>query len=172
MLTTIFTTIVLIVGYVCYSFGGGIPFEEQSKLYEALRTTAAIIFGVMGAWIAIVYPTILTRIFDKNTKNKKEEVRKISRLLKPLAVSTFILATVLIISIAAPIFKQIDWFVAHTEIFRGISFSIVGILTLVQLWTLIASLAPGEHLLFELRKEEDKSKLVEKLKSNIKKNEK
>ncbi|MES9907194.1 MAG: hypothetical protein ABW150_01635 [Candidatus Thiodiazotropha sp.] len=169
MRTAILTLSLLAVGYICYIFGREISFADQWPLYEALRTTASIIFGVMGAWIAIVYPEVLTKIFDKKTENKKDEIRKIKRLLLPLGISTLILAAILVIGIASPILKQIDFFTARIDIARGISFSSLGILTLVQLWTLIASLAPGEHLLFELYKEESKSSLVKRLQSNIKK---
>lgn len=39
-----------------YYFGKNVPFHEQWPLYEALRTTASIIFAVVGAWLAIIYP--------------------------------------------------------------------------------------------------------------------
>lgn len=165
----VFILIFLSVASVCYIYGRNVPFSEQWSLYEALRTTAAIIFGVMGAWIAIVFPNSLTRIFDKSYENKKEEVLKIKRLLFPLSVSTAILAFVLLLGVAAPILKQLSLIQQHVEIGRGLSFSLLGILTLIQLWTLIASLAPGESLLFELAKEEDKSQVLKRLKSNIKK---
>lgn len=168
MRTAIFILIAFLVGYACYSFGSAIPFSEQWIQYEALRTTASIIFGVMGAWIAIVYPKTLTKILDRNNENKKEEISKISRLLKPLAISTLILASVLVIGIAAPILKQIDFINAHADVVRGISFAVLGTLTLAQLWALIASIAPGEHIVFELKREEGKSDLIKKLKSNIK----
>lgn len=164
----IYSISLCLVGYVCFIFGARVPFKEQWALYESLRTTASIIFGVMGAWIAIIYPTVLTKIFDKKYAHKKEELKKISRLLSPLLISTLIVVTILIIGIVTPIFKQIMFFQQHVEISRGLSFCMLGILTMTQIWTLLASLAPGENLLFELTKEEDKSQVVKRLKSNIK----
>lgn len=169
MRKAIFILVLLFSAYVCYVFGGNIPFSEQWSLFEALRTTSAIIFGVMGAWIAIVFPTALTNIFDKEFENKKEEVRKISRLLLPLSVSTAILAFVLLLGVVAPIVKQLPLIQGYIGVARGLSFSVLGVLTVVQLWTLLASLAPGESLLFEISKEEDKAKVLKRLQSSIKK---
>ena len=169
MKKTLLAIIIFALAGTFYFFGQKVVFVEQWSLYEALRTTAAIIFGVMGAWIAIVYPNSLTKIFDKNYDNKSAEIQKIKRLLFPLTVSTSILAIVLLLGLLAPIIRQIDFFAKHAEIVRGMSFSTLGILTLVQLWTLIVSLAPGESLLFELAQEDDKSKTIKRLKSNIKK---
>lgn len=49
----IFLMVVLI--FSAY-FGKNVPFSSQWPLYEALRTTASIIFAVVGAWFAIIYP--------------------------------------------------------------------------------------------------------------------
>lgn len=161
--------IFLLAAPICFWFGRNIPFSEQWSLYEALRTTSAIVFGVMGAWIAIVFPVAITNIFSKDYKNKKNEIGKISRLLLPLSISTMILGYILLLGIAAPIFKQFGYFLDHVEIIRGISYSMLGILTLVQLWTLLLALSPGENLLHELVMREDKDEVMNRLTSNKRK---
>lgn len=49
-----------------------VPFSHQWPLYEALRTTAAIIFAVIGAWMAIIYPERL-RLSYKSPDEKPED---------------------------------------------------------------------------------------------------
>lgn len=51
--------IILAAGY----FGRHITFALQWPLFEALRTTASIIFAVVGAWFAIIYPERLKKSF-------------------------------------------------------------------------------------------------------------
>lgn len=50
---------------VAWYLGANIRFEEQWVLYEALRTTASIIFAVVGVWLAIVYPERLKSPFSQ-----------------------------------------------------------------------------------------------------------
>lgn len=165
----IFIIVALLVCYVCYSFGADIPFAKQWTLYEGLRTTSSIVFGVMGIWIAVVFPTSLTKIYDKTYQYKKEELGKIIRLFKPLVISMFILGAVLVLGILAPILQQLDFVKNRAEIARSISFCVLGVMTLMQLWTLVASLAPGETLIYETKNALDRSGLLDRLKSQIKK---
>jgi len=124
-----------------YGFGRGIPYSEQWVLYEALRNTASIIFGVMGAWLAIVYPEALENVIKGKTKSGSEVY---SKLLEPLIYSTIILILVLVIGIISPIAKQINFFASHASVLRGISFSILSILTILQIWSLILTLLPAD----------------------------
>ncbi|MCI5122880.1 MAG: hypothetical protein D3908_17170 [Candidatus Electrothrix sp. AUS4] len=64
----------IFIAILCYSVGSDIKISEQLPLYESLRNTSAIIFGVMGAWIAILYPNSLLKIYGKlDAKNSEEE---------------------------------------------------------------------------------------------------
>lgn len=159
-------SVVLLTAGVCYWFGRAIPFSDQWSLYEALRTTSAIVFGVMGAWIAIVFPSALENIFDKHYENKRQELKKIYRLLLPLTVSTLVLAALLALGVLAPMLKQIVVLRQHVDMVRGVSYALLGVLTLIQLWTLLLSLVPGEQLLFELTKQEGKDQMMKRLTSN------
>ena len=42
--------------------GKKVDFETQLLLYDALRNTSGIVFAVMGAWIAIIYPEVVKDI--------------------------------------------------------------------------------------------------------------
>lgn len=54
-------------------YGRNIRFSEQWPLFEALRNTAAIIFAVIGAWAAIIYPERLKIAFEENGKVEKNQ---------------------------------------------------------------------------------------------------
>ena len=87
-------------------FGGDIKFEQQWVLYEALRTTASIVFAVAGAWIAIIYPERLKAPFKGEKTQIDSSLKHYRSLFSPIVNSIFILCAVLIVGILAPIFKQ------------------------------------------------------------------
>lgn len=131
----VFTACVVVsAGYL----GRHIPFIQQWPLYEALRTTASIIFAVVGAWFAIIYPERLKKSFRGGRGDANGS--GIHRLFTPIVHSTVILATVLIIGVFAPLLKQFDFIILHKTIFRGISYGILVFLTLWQLLTVVYSL--------------------------------
>ncbi|MCI5137183.1 MAG: hypothetical protein D3922_01925 [Candidatus Electrothrix sp. AR1] len=137
---------------LCYSVGSDIKISEQLPLYESLRNTSAIIFGVMGAWIAILYPNSLLKIYGKlDAKNSEQEEKKFKQLISPMVFSTVIVSLVLVIGLCAPVLRKVSFLLEYKEVFRSLSFSFLGTLTFLQLWALFCALEPGRGILESMR---------------------
>jgi len=166
----ILLALIFIIGLACYIFGQSIPMEEQTPLFEGLRNTSAIIFGVMGAWIAILHPDSLKHIFSKNGENISiEDKNTIKLLLSPILTSTCILSIVLVVPLFIVAGKTLPNLFQYKDVFRGISFTLLGYLTLLQLWTLILSLIPGEILKRNIQKQEVKDEVKDRMFSETRK---
>ncbi|EPK4167943.1 hypothetical protein QEG52_000637 [Stenotrophomonas maltophilia] len=126
--------------------GRWVSFAQQWPLYEALRNTAAIIFAVVGAWLAIVYPERLRMSQGKSGDAEPKSADKITKLLEPIVNSTVILAVVLIVGLVAPLIKGVPFVREHVEVFRGISFVILASLTLLQICTVVLTLIPASDV--------------------------
>ncbi|WP_443090299.1 hypothetical protein [Basfia succiniciproducens] len=147
----IYDKVILIVSLVLgvilgYFFGDNIRFSEQWPLYEALRTTASIIFAVVGAWLAIIYPEKLKAPFRDKYQSIMSSDTRFSSLFSPIANSTIILSCVLVIGIISPIAKQISIFIEYKGIMRSISFGLLCCLTIWQVWTVFITLIPADLL--------------------------
>lgn len=151
----------LVLGFI---YGQNIRFSEQWPLFEALRNTAAIIFAVIGAWAAIIYPERLKLAFEENGKVAKTSSSKgIEMLMTPIFHSTFLLAIILLVGILAPIVKQFEFVSKWTNLFRGFSFFILSALTLWQIFIVIKTLFPAEAILSTSQRED----LNQKIKSSM-----
>jgi len=128
-------------------FGRVVPFAEQWPVFEALRTTASIIFAVIGAWLAIIYPDRLKLSFRSEAEHT-ESATGIGQLFTPVVHSTLILCVILVIGAVAPIAKRID--VPHIdvpiEVMRGGCYGLLVALTLWQLWTVVLTLVPADRV--------------------------
>src|SRR5690606_35030092 len=100
----ILASLALLVGGVL--LGREVPFSQQWPLYEALRTTAAIIFAVVGSWLAIIYPDRLKYAARSNIPTANKGSDGIGRFFTPIAHSTAILCIILIIGIVAPLARS------------------------------------------------------------------
>lgn len=149
--------IVLVVASAYY--GGEISFTEQWVLYEALRTTASIVFAVAGAWIAIIYPERLKAPFKQKTVKADESITHYRALFSPIVNSIFILCAVLLVGIIAPMLKQIAWLQEHKAYCLAASYVFVTILTLCQVWTVFITLFPASILHTEANKDILRAKL-------------
>lgn len=151
---------VSLVGLSCW-LGAEVPFEKQWPLFEALRTTASIIFAVVGAWIAIVYPERLKLSFTDESGTSKSSNTGLSRLFSPVVNSTAILCIILIVGVAAPLIKTFSLALEHKDQLRGLSYAALVSLTLWQLWTVVLTLVPADVIKTMTDREDEHKKLID-----------
>ena len=127
-------------------FGQKVPVAEQWPMFEALRTTAAIIFAVIGAWMAIIYPERLKLSFRPDpTQVQIAPPTGWGQLFTPVVHSTLILGVVLLLGITVPLLKHADLPVP-VACWRGTSYGLLVSLTLWQLWTVLLTLVPADKV--------------------------
>ncbi|GMG90243.1 hypothetical protein SGO26_09280 [Cupriavidus metallidurans] len=151
-----FVVVVALAVSLCgagFHYGQRIEFAQQWPLYEALRNTASIIFAVVGAWLAIIYPERLKLSFGKSD-GKAAPKGNIGLLLTPAVHSTIILVILLLVGIVAPLLKQIPAIAEHVEVWRGVSFALLTSLTLWQVVIVIMTIFPADMVQTFVAKEE------------------
>lgn len=132
---------VLSWAFFCFWFGRNVPMVQQESLFEALRNMAAIIFGIMGAWIAILHPDLLSHLSNPS-RLLHQDMPDSRHLITPMVYAACALAFVLLMEVLRPIASQFGYFITHARIVRGISFSVLGALTVLQIWALVLSFVP------------------------------
>ena len=157
---TFFTVIFLF----CAWRGMGIPFSDQAPLYEGLRNTAGIIFGVMGAWLAILYPAAFQKFSKPGERGlTTDEEKQVKRLFHPLVCSTVVLALTVLVLFLGPLFRTYRFAIDHADVLRGVSFGVIGVMTVMQIWTVILTLVPTDMLKRQLDGGLRKAKRVESM---------
>tara|TARA_R100001039_G_C1794204_1_gene74261 strand:+ start:146 stop:679 length:534 start_codon:yes stop_codon:yes gene_type:complete len=149
----------LLIG-TAFHFGKEVPFSEQWPLFEALRTTASIIFAVIGAWLAIIYPERLRLSFKNADSTPETNGYGVSKLFTPIVHSTAILCVILIFGVVAPLLKRMEWLEIHVDLMRGLSYALLAILTLWQLWTVVLTLIPADLIKSQADHDHRKAKTV------------
>lgn len=142
-----------------YAKGKNIEFQAQWPLYEALRNTSGIVFAVMGAWIAIVYPDSLKNASSPDSTEKDD----IFYMLQAMLISALILSSVLLVGIAAPLIKQYEFLSIYSQFLRGISYALLSMMTMAQLWTLLITILPNYTVKRDILREKENVKLRAKM---------
>lgn len=95
--------ILVLVSWVGFHYGDFVKLEDQWPYFEALRTTTSIVFGIMGALLAIVYPEVIKQGLRPSggISFSDPEVHRVS---DPLAYSALMLV---VLVVAAPAFAWI-----------------------------------------------------------------
>ncbi|HET8898793.1 MAG TPA: hypothetical protein VFN09_08500 [Rhodanobacteraceae bacterium] len=123
-----------------------VHYAQQWPLYEALRTTAAIIFAVVGAWFAIAYPERLRLLSGQTNGGTRTASTRMLDLFAPVVHSTFILCVILLVGVTAPILKGLVTDAITVDVLRRLSFALLVFLTLWQVWTVVLTLVPADVL--------------------------
>src|SRR5882724_10051305 len=100
-------TLVAAWGLLCFYCGRNVSYAEQTPIYDALREMSAIVFGIMGAWIAVLHPDLLMELVKPN-KTEEESIPDTGHLIAPMIYSAITLAMVLTIGVLVPLVRQID----------------------------------------------------------------
>lgn len=133
-----------LTGYIGYHFGAVVKLEDQWPYFEALRTTTSIVFGVMGALLAVVFPDVLkSGLGGAVTTGGESNLR---RVLLPCANSAILL---IVLVVLGPAFA---WIKATTLVGRAADvqqmlFCLFCILTYWQVIILQMVLLPMDILL-------------------------
>ena len=135
-------------------------------MYEALRTTASIIFAVIGAWMAIIYPERL-KLSLRSGEPGKGDATGMGKLFTPVVNSTAILCVILMIGAVSPLLKRLplpfDIWHLHLDVmfFRGVSYAVLISLTLWQLWTVVLTLVPASKVKSSVDHEDARRRVLE-----------
>lgn len=132
----------LSLGICSFLIGRDIPFQAQKELLEPLLGIAGIIFGVLGIWVGILYPEIISKAKDINSPTDANAVNKeLGNLIFPLVVSLVLLIIIILLLYIAPILKSFRFSRDTVFIFRGVAFSVVSVVTFCWIYRILKLLA-------------------------------
>jgi hypothetical protein len=138
--------------------GRGVPVTAQWPAFDGLRVTAAIVFGVIGIWFAVLYPQLLQRLAGWRQPVERQTGRLI-QLSAPLVDSAAVVAVVSLVSLARPVLAQVHLPADAIALCRGASFGLLVALTLVQLRALVGAIVPIFRLRDQLAEDEERARV-------------
>lgn len=159
--------IVILIAWLGYHFGAPVTLKDQWPLFEALRTTTSIVFGVMGALLALVYPDVVKNALRGGTSTQEDD-GGLNRLISPCAHSALLLILLVFI---APITAwlatfDVSLFPVDVITFQQCSFSLFCVLSYWQISILLMVLVPFDALYTGVRHSIQRARMRRNMHSN------
>lgn len=135
----------------------GLTYDAYKDTLGALLNISSIIFAIVGAWIAIIYPKAIDQVFHSASisapeiKSADKDTDYLSELLEIVVVSALVLMAVLSIQFCAPLIKAIP-FGDHLVYLKYCAFYTICILTFMQLLAVFRVVLANYRYLAQLRK--------------------
>jgi hypothetical protein len=159
------------VTYLSYSFRLDIEFKDVEPIISILQNTSAMIFTIMGIWIAYIYPNAVLRIVQptKITAIFSDEDLKRVKLLVGIVVFSALILILLLLGVT------IKTFIIKTTTYTKYKSTLTGaglwcLLTLLyaQLFCIYAVIASSINFIIDLKNLNSKKNLSEKLDGKFK----
>ncbi|WP_345862855.1 hypothetical protein [Shewanella algae] len=157
---------IAIVSYLSYSFRLDVTYKDVEPLISILQNTSAMIFTIMGIWIAYVYPNAVLRIVQPSkvtTIFSSEDLERVRLLVGVVILSACILAILLVGITAKAFVAKTSLFLSNKAFFTGLGLWGLLALTYAQLFCIYAVIASSVNFIIDLKNLKTKQRLSEKL---------
>lgn len=147
--------IAVILGLSCiigFSFlGVYLPGESQIRILEVIIIFASTIFAILGIWLAVVFPEVMSGIYKNcNAKDKRSLYQKGKRIIFPLVLASICAFSALLVRISAEVLANAGVAAAvGVCAARSVLLFTIILLVLGLGVSLIMAIAPGLQMLFE-----------------------
>lgn len=154
------------ITYISYSFSSDIVFLDVEVLISMLQNTSAMIFTIMGIWIAYVYPNAVLRVVQPSkvvAVFAEEDLKRVRMLVGVVILSASILALLVIGVTCKSFIVKTTSFAENTAFYTGFGLWGLLALTYAQLFCIYAVITSSVNFIFDLKNLKAKKKLSEKL---------
>jgi len=141
----------------------GISYGDYKDTLSALLNISSIVFAIIGAWIAIIFPRAIGRAFQGKVAAKElddvaGDTNYLGELVETVMVSAIVLMLVLVIQFVVPVFKN-AFPSGHLLEFKVIGFYFVTVMTLAQLCVVFRVILANYFFLNQIRNKDVKDSI-------------
>lgn len=139
--------------------------DSYKEILSTLLNVSSIVFAIIGAWIAIIYPKAISSVFVESSNSKdflsesKVDLHYISGLVEIALISAMVLTNVLLIQFFIPIIKHLNLDLQYIEYLKRTLFFVVSLLTVSQVVSVSGVVVANFEFLRSLKNKNNKDRL-------------
>lgn len=158
--------VLLIITFLSYSFRLDIGFKDVEPILSILQNTSAMIFTIMGIWIAYVYPNAVLKIIQPSSVAaifSDEDLKRV-RLLVGVVVFSALILVLLLLGVSVKTFLiKTSLFTLNKTFFVGIGLWCMLLIIYAQLLCVYIVVASSVNFIIDLKNLNVRKRLSEKL---------
>ena len=158
----------LAVTWLCYKYLLSLGYSDYKDLLATLLNISAVVFAIIGAWIAVIYPEIMGRSFTKSERitevdNTRGDINHLSKLVEVVLYSSIVLMAVLSLQFLFPILKSMSYLGVPVSYVKVFTFYVIFSLTILQLSAIFKVVLMNYYFLRRLRAKNNRDYVEKKI---------
>lgn len=157
--------------FISLLYSGDITYSDVEPIVSILQNSSAMVFTIMGIWIAYLYPNAVLRIIDSDVDSifPSGDEKRVKLLVGIVALSAFIMAALLIGTAIKPFLIKSHLYKEFSSFFNGAGLFALFCLIYAQIFCIYIVFISNINFLTDLKNKRHQKALVRKLDRNNKK---
>jgi hypothetical protein len=154
-----------IIALVSWLYKDDLTYSDISPVVSVLQNASAMIFTIMGIWIAYIYPQAMRKVIQPSSSAifPDEDKKRVQLLVGVVVISAVTLAILLIGISIKPFLVNSSFYLKTPELFSFVGLSVLLCLVYAQLFCIYSVIASNINFITDLANKENAQKLNNKL---------
>lgn len=153
-----------VIGYLSYGDLDSFSSESFLSVMGVLLNVAAIVFAIIGAWIAIIYPKAIQSALSGDPSKDLAEIKEaakdanyLSELFQIVLHSALVIVLAVSVQVALPLLRAYEYFGLDVPLVKAAAVSFMIFLSLLQINAISIVVEKNFGLLRRLREKHEKN---------------
>ena len=160
-----------LVLWVSVSYRNDLTYADMEPLLSLLQNTSAMVFTIMGIWIAYLYPNAIVRILQPSKVEavfSEEDEGRVIQIVGVVALSAAVIGLLIIGTAIVPLLVKSSIYHAYPSIVRGGGIFLIFTLCYAQLFSVYIVFASNLDFIIHIGNLRNKQKLNKRLNRGLK----
>lgn len=163
-----YPAIFLLIFVVSKKLAVDFKYEDLKDYLGILSNVSAMVFTLMGIWIAFLYPNALARLVNPKTieiadfSETLEDTRRLESIVGAVLKSAIVMICAMSIALAKIFIHKTGFYLEHQSVLKHLALSAAGLMSIVQLEAVMGVVFANVMFINDLhRKRHDKERATE-----------
>ena len=155
-----------LVLWISFSYRNDLTYADMEPLLSILQNTSAMVFTIMGIWIAYLYPNAIIRILQPSKVEavfSEEDEERVIQIVGVVALSAAVIGLLIIGTAAVPLLAKSSLYHGYPAFVKGTGLFLIFTLCYAQLFSVYIVFASNLNFIIHIGNLRTKQKLNQRL---------
>ncbi|WP_133149987.1 hypothetical protein [Vibrio lentus] len=160
--------LIVVVGLwvICDNFTNHVSYDNLKDLIDILKNASAMIFTIVGIWLAYVYPNAITALVNPDSIDfvaGEKDKRRIEMLVSIIITSAIVIIGIICFFIAKTALTGSSFYTENIEFWRTLGFTTIFTLSYFQILCILKVISSNIIFINDLHSKFNDQKIEEQM---------